>query len=143
MSGDLLVLLSQDRWIRIRGLVDDLKAVTAGQWLQETGKVESFVVAASTLLVFVMAALAGNTTGNGSLILLCLLLISAAVLGLSNSMANALRMHGRVVRAEGEPKAYGRRLDLVDELIKETGRDDWAISLGMIVAVRDVNKVIV
>jgi hypothetical protein len=28
--GDLLVLLSQDRWVRMQGLVDDLKAVTAG-----------------------------------------------------------------------------------------------------------------
>jgi hypothetical protein len=31
VKGDLLVLLSEDRWIRMRGLVDDLKAVTSGQ----------------------------------------------------------------------------------------------------------------
>jgi hypothetical protein len=30
VKGDLLVLLSQDRWVRMKGMVDDLKAVTAG-----------------------------------------------------------------------------------------------------------------
>ncbi|KAK0488374.1 hypothetical protein EDD18DRAFT_1420251 [Armillaria luteobubalina] len=32
-QGDLLILLSQDRWMRLQELADDLKAVTAGQWL--------------------------------------------------------------------------------------------------------------
>ncbi|KAK0492837.1 hypothetical protein EDD18DRAFT_1357203 [Armillaria luteobubalina] len=30
---DLLVLLSQDRWMRLQESADDLKAVTTGQWL--------------------------------------------------------------------------------------------------------------
>ncbi|EXJ72843.1 uncharacterized protein A1O5_03991 [Cladophialophora psammophila CBS 110553] len=33
VKRDLHVLLSEDRWIRIRGLADNLKAVTSGAWL--------------------------------------------------------------------------------------------------------------
>lgn len=44
-KGDLLILLSQDRWIRLRGAVDDLKAVTSGQWLREPSFAESALVA--------------------------------------------------------------------------------------------------
>lgn len=35
VEGDLLILLSQDRWVRMKGSVDDLKAVTSGAWLRE------------------------------------------------------------------------------------------------------------
>ena len=49
--GDLLVLVSQDRWIRIQGLVTDLKAVTSGQWLREATSLESSFVNFATLLV--------------------------------------------------------------------------------------------
>lgn len=36
-----------------------------------------------------------------------------------------------------KPKAYARRLVMVEELIKESGRDDWAIGMGMIVPSAD------
>jgi hypothetical protein len=51
VNGDLLVLLSQDRWVRIRGLVDDLKAVTSASWLRETTAAESSATTFATLLV--------------------------------------------------------------------------------------------
>lgn len=51
VKSDLLVLLSQDRWIRIQGATDDVKAVTAGQWLGEPTFIESSLVALATLLV--------------------------------------------------------------------------------------------
>ncbi|PBK83014.1 hypothetical protein ARMGADRAFT_870186, partial [Armillaria gallica] len=33
--GDLLIVLSQDRWIRLQGDISDVKRVTAGQWLRD------------------------------------------------------------------------------------------------------------
>ncbi|KAL6228852.1 hypothetical protein BDW75DRAFT_226129 [Aspergillus navahoensis] len=130
--GDLLVLLSQDRWIRIRGLVDDLKAVTAGQWLRDKTVLEDFLIAFTTMVIYIAAALSENSSTAGSLVLLVLLLFSAASLELGTSLSKGLRMHGRIVRTVGTPIGYRRRLDLVQELIQETGRDDWAIGLGMI-----------
>jgi hypothetical protein len=130
--GDLLVLLSQDRWIRIRGLVDDLKAVTAGQWLRDKTALKNFLIAFTTMVVYIAAALSENSSTAGSLVLLVLLLFSAAFLELSTSLSKGLRMHGRIMRTVGTPIEYSRRLDLVQELIQETGRDDWAIGLGMI-----------
>ncbi|KAG8810088.1 hypothetical protein FRC17_003105 [Serendipita sp. 399] len=132
VRGDLLVLLNQDRWIRIRGLVDDLKTVTSGQWLRDETMVEGFMSSTATLLVFMTAGLAGNASPIGCLLLACLLLTSAGLLGLCNSLTKKLQMFGRVVQTSGEPVAYRRRLDLAEELIKESGRDDWAIGLGMI-----------
>jgi hypothetical protein len=132
VSGDLLVLLSQDRWIRIRGLVDDLKAVTSGQWLRDSTNVQEFATGLATVLVYLAVVLATNASPKGSLSILCLMLASAAVLGLSNRRAKTLQMHGRILRVVGQAKSYERRRDLVDELVKETGKDDWAVSLGMI-----------
>jgi len=131
-QGDLLILLSQDRWVRMQGLVDDIKAVTAGQWLKEPGTLEGFAVSFGTLLVYGSAVLAGNTSTTGSLLLACLLLCSAALLGLCNSFTNTLRMFGRTVYKTGKPKHYGRRLLMAQELVKESGRSDWAIGMGLI-----------
>ncbi|KAL3253325.1 hypothetical protein ABHI18_009580 [Aspergillus niger] len=66
--SDLLVLLSQDRWVRIQGAIDDVKAVTAGQWLREMEPYESWVAAIATVLTYLDAALASNATqfGNSS-----------------------------------------------------------------------------
>lgn len=72
------------------GLVGDLKALVSGQWVQELTKLGSFAVASSTLLVYVTAALAGNTSASGSTIILCLRLVSVGFLGLSNSVAKRL-----------------------------------------------------
>ncbi|KAK0430942.1 hypothetical protein EV421DRAFT_1893448 [Armillaria borealis] len=124
VDGDLLILLSQDRWVRLQGSVDDLKAVTAGQWLRELSVYESYTTAFATLLVYVSAALAGNASKVGSLLVTCLLLCSVALLG----------MYDRVVRTQGEPKKYERRLDMAADLIVETGRKDWAISIALVKA---------
>lgn len=42
-------------------------------------------------------------------------------------------MFGRVVQVDGKPKHYVRRLDMVKKLIAESGRDDWAIQMGLVV----------
>ncbi|KAI5796163.1 hypothetical protein FPQ18DRAFT_326984 [Pyronema domesticum] len=130
--GHLLVLISQDRWIRINGLVDDLKKVTSGQWLKDTSSWQSFLAAVATLIVYVTAAFSGNATKFGSVTILCLLLSSASLLGLSNKFRRTFHMHGCVLKVDGEPKWYERRLDLAKELIKEFERSDWAIGLGMV-----------
>lgn len=72
-------------------MVGDLKVLVSGQLVQEPTKLESFAVAWSTLLGYVTAALAGNTSASGSATILCLLLVSVGFLGLSNSVAKRLR----------------------------------------------------
>ena len=129
--GDLLILLSQDRWIRMRGTVDDLKAVTSGQWLREPTFFESSLTSFATLLVYLDAAFAANARWDGKLILLSLLLWSGALLGVTNHLTSEFSMYNRRIAIEGKPKPYHRRLDLANDLIKETGRDDWSIRLGM------------
>ncbi|KAA8895956.1 hypothetical protein FN846DRAFT_900436 [Sphaerosporella brunnea] len=131
-AGGLLVLLSQDRWIRIDGLVDDLKAVTAGQWLRNMTAVEGFAVAIATTVIYATASLAGNCSRSSILVLFGLLVLSAAFLGVGNEMATKFHTHGRVVTTFEEPIPYSRRLDLARELITEYKRSDWALGLGML-----------
>ena len=134
VKGDLLVLLSQDRWVRMMGMVDDLKAVTAGQWLRDQTTVEGFATAAATLIVYSAAALAGNSSKVGSLIIATLLLVSVGLLGLCNALTRDLQMYEYKVHVATEPKKYSRRLDMANDLIEETDRDDWAIGMGLILA---------
>jgi hypothetical protein len=133
VKGDLLILLSQDRWIRMQGMVDDLKAVSSGQWLREMTFVESSIAAFATLLVYLDAALASNVNQAGKFILVILLIASAGILAIANETTQMLHMHGRVIKVEGPRARYKRRLDMVEQLIKESGRDDWAMRMGMIV----------
>lgn len=132
VKGDLLILLSQDRWVRLQGPVDALKAVTAGQWLRDTTFWESSLTALATLLIYINAVVTANASQAGQIAILALLLLSVGLLAVSNELQESLYMHGCRVRVDGKPKKYARRLDLADELIKYTGRDDWAIRLGMI-----------
>ncbi|EKM56403.1 uncharacterized protein PHACADRAFT_253495 [Phanerochaete carnosa HHB-10118-sp] len=144
VEGDLLVILSQDRWVRMRGGVDDIKEVTAGQWLREPETLESFAVSFATLLVYCSAALAGNTTTAGSLLLACLLLFSAGILGLANAATHSLHMFGRMVTVEDEPLRYERRLTMVKDMIQETRHTEWALRMSMITEpeVADLKKAI-
>ncbi|PGH02630.1 hypothetical protein GX51_04513 [Blastomyces parvus] len=132
-QGDLLILLSQDRWIRLQGAVDDLKAVTSGQWLRDCSFIEDSVTAFATLLVYTDVALVSNVSLSGQILILALFVFSTALLALTNAMTSELHMHGRKISAMGKSIKYGRRLDMANELIRETKRDDWALRLGMIV----------
>lgn len=132
VKGDLLILVSQDRWIRMTGMVDDLKAVTSGQWLQDMTALESFATAFATLLVYVTAALSANASTFGNLMLMGLLFLEVGLLGLSNKLVRGLHLHERVVRVIGKPVQYRRRLELAEQLINETGRRDWAVGLGLV-----------
>lgn len=132
VKGDLLILLSQDRWVRLQGPVDALKAVTAGQWLRDATFLESSLTAIALLLIYINAAVTTNASQAGNMIILALLLLSVGLVAMSNQWQDSLYMHGCKVQVDGEPKQYARRLDLADELISSTGRDDWAIRLGLI-----------
>ncbi|KAK0472611.1 hypothetical protein IW261DRAFT_735530 [Armillaria novae-zelandiae] len=132
VEGDLFILLCHDRWVRLQGFVDDLKAVTSGQWLRDVTPMESFAVTCATMLVYVSAVLAFNASPVGSLLIGFLLLSTAVLLTLCNSLTGCLQMCDRVIRRVGAPKRYERRLVLAHELIAEMGRDDWAIGMGLV-----------
>jgi hypothetical protein len=136
VKGDLLVLLSQDRWVRIQGAVDDLKAVTSGQWLRDMTFAEASGTAIATVLVYLDAALASNVSQSGKIVLLILLIASAGLLAIANERREVLQMQGNIIKIDRPRQTYERRLDMVKELIKETGRDDWATRMGMIVPER-------
>lgn len=133
LSSDLLVLLSYDRWTRIRGSTDDVKAITSGQWLADYTPWQSFLVSSATLMVYLDAALFANASSAGKILLLLLLLGSAALLGLANMFTGSLVVKGKIVTMVGQRKRYGRRRDLADELIHEHKRNDWAMAMGLIV----------
>ncbi|KAK0200602.1 hypothetical protein DFS33DRAFT_1278011 [Desarmillaria ectypa] len=130
-DGDLLVLLSKDRWVRLQGSLHDIKTVTAGEWLRDQSTLESFFVALATLLVYAAAALAGNASTMGSLLIASLLLCSAALLGLCNSWTRCLQMYDCIVWKEGMSSRYNRRLDMVKDLIQSSGQDEWAFEMGL------------
>ena len=134
VQGDLLVLLSQDRWIRIKGAVDHLKAVTSGQWLRDQSMLENWSTGLATLVVYLAAALVSNATQFGKILILALLGGSAALLAVTNSATDTLTMHGYKIELDDEEprKKYERRLELANALIVETGRRDWAVRMGMV-----------
>ena len=98
---------------------------------------ENALVAFATLLVYLDAALAGNSKQESKLLLVALLFCSVGLLGIANESTKTLKMHERLIRVNNTSQPYGRRLDLANQLIKESGRDDWAVSLGMIVPPSD------
>ena len=133
VQGDLFILLSQDRWVRIRGQVDDLKALTSGTWLSEPTTFDTFLDAVAKLLVHANVAVAGRATNAGVCTIVAMLLVNNGLLALDNLRTRKLNMYGRTMEAVGAPKKYFRRRDLAEQLIKESGRDDWAVAMGFFV----------
>ncbi|KAK0492864.1 hypothetical protein EDD18DRAFT_1310745 [Armillaria luteobubalina] len=149
-EGDLLVVLSQDRWVRLQGKLSDVKRVTAGQWLRDEDRIESLAVGVATLLVYAAAALAGNASTTGSLFIALLLLCSVALLALCNSLTHRLQMYDCIVQ-EDKPlkRRYKRRLEMVKALVEEveeTGTQEgkrgvWAINMQLIQSVDELDDV--
>lgn len=137
IQGDLLILLSQDRWVRMKGSVDDLKALTFGSWLREArhpALMEAYEWT-SRVLVYLTVIVLGNAKEESKFGLIVGLFFSHSILMFSNSRRDELKLNGRKVKVSGEEgsiRSYRRRLDLAEELVRETGRSDWAIRLGMI-----------
>jgi len=53
-------------------------------------------------------------------------------------MTKDFQMFGCTVSVVDGPKHYKRRKDLTEELVAQSGRNDWAISMGMMPAPKDV-----
>ncbi|KAF2159536.1 hypothetical protein M409DRAFT_70975 [Zasmidium cellare ATCC 36951] len=132
VQSDLLVLLSQDRWFRIQGATDDVKAITSGAWLRDATFLQSSLVSFATLLVYISAAMSLNATPAGKLALLLLFTGNAALLGLTNESTKTLTMFNRTISIKHAPRPYDRRLDLTKELVQEFKRTDCFVAMGMI-----------
>ncbi|CAM1506090.1 Fc.00g057310.m01.CDS01 [Cosmosporella sp. VM-42] len=90
------------RSVRIRGIDTDLQALTTQAWLRAKSHVDGYLEASAKLIVFLVAALSGNLSQAGAIVLVSLLLISAALLGLSNAHMKGFRMHGRYALPKSE-----------------------------------------
>lgn len=86
--------------IRLRGLSEDLYAITATAWLRSKTHIEGYLEATAKLLVYMVAAFSGNMTQVGAMIMMVLLLATAGLLALSNANAKMFRVNGRVVLGE-------------------------------------------
>lgn len=93
---EYLVDLGQGRSVCLRGVAEDLQAITTTSWLRAKTHLDGYLEAAAKLIVYMVAAFSGNMTQVGSIIFMLLLLITAGLLGLSNAHAKTFRMHGRL-----------------------------------------------
>ncbi len=81
---------------------------------------ESLAVGFATLLVYAAAALAGNASTTGSLLIALLLLCSVALLALCNSLTHRLQMYDCIVQEDKTLRnRYKRRLEMVKALVEE------------------------
>lgn len=105
------ITLNQTTRVVLRGLSTDLYALTTTVWLRPKTHVEGYLEAMAKMLVYLVAAVSGNATQAGNLILLSLLLASAGLLALSNARITGLRNGGKVVAPPfpGEKKKHGSR----------------------------------
>jgi hypothetical protein len=88
--------LGHGRIVCLRGRTPDLQAITTSTWLKAKTHIEGFLEAAAKLTVYLVAAFSGNLSQIGSIIFLGLLLLTAALLGLSNAHTKTFSMHGRL-----------------------------------------------
>lgn len=85
------------------------------------------------MLVYANVAIAEHATDASVFTLVSMLLLNGGLLALDNLRVRPLSMYGRTMEALGEPKKYFRRKHLAQKLIKESGWDDWAVAMGLIV----------
>jgi len=88
--------------VRLRGMTSDLQAITRESWLRNKTFIQGYLEACAKLIVYMVAALSGNLTQAGAIILMAMLLASSALLALSNSHATKFLMHGRVAQPTPE-----------------------------------------
>lgn len=104
------IVLNPTTTVILRGLSSDLYALTTTVWLRPKTHSEGYLEAIAKVLVYLVAAISGNATQAGNIVLLSLLLVSAGLLALSNARQKSLRNGGRVVApSPGEKEnEYGR-----------------------------------
>ncbi|KAI5867614.1 hypothetical protein GGS23DRAFT_186073 [Durotheca rogersii] len=93
---EYIVDLGHGRSVCLRGMAEDLQAITATTWLRAKTHVEGYLEAAAKLTVYMVAAFSGNMTQAGSVVFMVLLLVTAGMLGLSNAHAKTFSMRGRL-----------------------------------------------
>ncbi|KAK3940563.1 hypothetical protein QBC46DRAFT_123007 [Diplogelasinospora grovesii] len=91
--------------VRLRGMSEDLQAITAHAWLRSKTHTEGYLEAMAKLLVYMVAALSGNMTQAGAIVMMALLLSTAGLLALSNANAKSFKMNGRVAAPEAPGSA--------------------------------------
>lgn len=99
-EGEYAIHLGDGSSILLRGLGSDIRAMTTQIWLRQQSAAESYFEAAAKLLVYLVAAFSGNQTQAGAMVLMALLVSSAALLGLSNAHARGLQVNGRMARLQ-------------------------------------------
>ncbi|KAH6628299.1 hypothetical protein F5144DRAFT_654501 [Chaetomium tenue] len=90
--------------VRLRGKASDIRDITTRSWLRRKTHLEGYLEATAKLIVYLVAALSGNMTQSGSMIMMVLLLATAGLLALSNAKAKKLVVNGVAVgvAADGE-----------------------------------------
>ncbi|KAK5457306.1 hypothetical protein LTS15_005087 [Exophiala xenobiotica] len=144
VKGDLLILLSEDRWIRMQGLVDDLKAVTSGSWLLSRAATPptyptilyEIMDWIAGLLVYIAAIVLVGAPNQDKIVIVLYALLGHGALTLHNATSSELVMNDRRLNVSSQPgsgvKKYQRRLAMARELVQEMGRSDFAIRLGIL-----------
>ncbi|PHH71731.1 hypothetical protein CDD80_5041 [Ophiocordyceps camponoti-rufipedis] len=102
--------LGDNRTALLVGLSSDLRALTTRTRLRPQTVLGGYLEAGSKLLVYMVAALSGNLSQAGAMVLMVLLLVSAGLLGLSNARASGLRINGCVASLRLRP-ALGSAVD--------------------------------
>jgi biopolymer transport protein ExbB/TolQ len=80
-----------------------------------------------------------NAQNVGKVLIVILLLVSAAMLALINEQTKQLKMHGRVIKFFHKV-GYESRMDMVKAVKQDAGRHDWAQNLRML-SDGDISKV--
>ncbi|PBK92155.1 hypothetical protein ARMGADRAFT_930832, partial [Armillaria gallica] len=125
---DLLIRLSQDRWIRLWGAEADLRTVV----LRSRSGMEGFAISFGAISVYLAVALSPNISPVGSLVTISLVFCLSIFMALRNSLMPYLLTLGRVVRVEGEPTRYEERIPQGN-----TGGDEWGVIVSMIPSPND------
>ncbi|KAF4587181.1 hypothetical protein GQ602_003874 [Ophiocordyceps camponoti-floridani] len=102
--------LGDNRTALLVGLGSDLRALTTRTRLRPQTVLGGYLEAGSKLLVYMVAALSGNLSQAGAMVLMVLLLVSAGLLGLSNARASGLHINGCVATLRLRP-APGSAVD--------------------------------
>ncbi|KAK0730034.1 hypothetical protein B0H67DRAFT_21001 [Lasiosphaeris hirsuta] len=134
---ECLVSLADGRsWVKLRGSPADLRAITTEAWLRNKTHVEGYLEAAAKLIVYLVAAVSGNMTQAGAIIMMALLLSTAGLLALSNAHAKSLKVNGRlaapdVPAKEGKTRGKdrvteGKRVPLISNPGGKKREDDKA-----------------
>ncbi|KAK2756193.1 hypothetical protein FQN54_005601 [Arachnomyces sp. PD_36] len=138
LRGDLLVRLSEDSYIRLTGSPEDLSAVTQGSWLSRRPENPTLVQAidfVSQILVFVAIPMFAQINNEARLELARSMIMGHGTLLLNNYLNKQLVMNQRTVKMSeklGSVKKYDGQREMAQDLIKETGRSDFALNLDMI-----------